>query len=313
MTIPTKDIKILWAKAAGRCSMPDCRKILVAEASNAVPSRNTIIGENCHIVGEKETSPRGESILNEDERNRYSNLILLCRNHHTIIDGDEAAWPVERLHLIKGDHEIWVETALTEGSDINEEWYSGLVNAITEKFQLLLWEGISDHALRGMLADTFVEGVSDISFYLFKAVYPGTKPELEDKIKNLATRANQYVKHFMSNAKFTDGNFYRGRKFYGEVYPNPNYHEDLLLYRRWEVKCTRLLFNLVSALNEYAEQVRESLNPNYFKIQGKFVVLDSMGVLDESLVFKTFIPQDYYPDEMLDRLEEDEENAEQIA
>ena len=87
MTINSKDIKILWAKAAGRCSMPDCRKILVTEASDDVPSKNTLIGENCHIIGEKDNSPRGESILSIEDRNRYPNLILLCRNHHLIRRG----------------------------------------------------------------------------------------------------------------------------------------------------------------------------------------------------------------------------------
>lgn len=311
MTINTKDIKILWAKAAGRCSMPDCRKILVADASDAVPSKNSLIGENCHIVGEKEAGPRGKSILSEDERNRYPNLILLCRNHHKIIDDDEKAWPVERLHLIKGEHEVWVESALTETSDINEEWYANLVNSITEKFNLLNWEVISDHALRGMLADCFVEGVSDVSLYLFKAIFPNKKPELEKAIINLVDRSKNYIDHFISNSKFSGGSFYRGRKFYKEIYPNPNYHTDLLVYRRWEVKCTRMLFNVVCALNEFADQVRKDINPDYFKMQGKFVVLDALGVLDEPLVFKTFMPDEYFADEILDRLKDDDKIAAQ--
>ena len=310
MTIPTKDIKILWAKAAGRCSMPDCRKVLVADASEAVPSKSTLIGENCHIIGEKDNSPRGKGMLNEDERNRYPNLILLCRIHHKIIDDDEKVWPIERLHLIKSNHEIWVETALTESSDVNEKWYSGLVNEITDKFDLLNWEGLSDYALRGMLADSFVEGVSDISLYLFKAVFPGIRPELENKIKNLVDRSKQYIDHFLGNSTFENGSFHRGRRFYKEVYPNPNYHDDLRAYNRWEVKCTHLLFNIVCALNEFAEQVRKEINPDYFKIQGKFVVLDAMGVLGDPFVSKTFLPEDYFPHEMLDRLKEDEDNAE---
>jgi hypothetical protein len=43
MSIPEKDLKILWGKAAGRCSMPDCREILVHEASEQVPSKNILI------------------------------------------------------------------------------------------------------------------------------------------------------------------------------------------------------------------------------------------------------------------------------
>ncbi len=311
MSINTKDIKILWAKAAGRCSMADCRKCLVAEASDAVPSKNILVGENCHIIGEKETSPRGKSVLTEDERNRYPNLILLCRNHHKIIDDDEHEWPVERLHQIKSDHEIWVETALTEEKDIDEEWYTLVINEITEKFELLSWEWLSDNALRGIVPASFIESVSDIDLYLFKAISPQKYPDLENAINNLMKRARQYTDHFTSNSYIDSHNCHRGRKFYKEVYPNPDYHSDLKKYRRWEVKCTRLLFNLTAVLNEYAEQVRKDINPNYFKLQGKFVVFDSMGVLNNMIPI-SFLPGEYYPDEILDQLQEDEESAEPV-
>ena len=50
MAISDKESKVLWGKAAGRCSMPDCRKELTLEKELA----NDIIlfGEMCHI-GEK--------------------------------------------------------------------------------------------------------------------------------------------------------------------------------------------------------------------------------------------------------------------
>lgn len=310
MGINTKDIKILWAKAAGRCSMPDCRKRLVANASDAVKSKNTLIGENCHIVGDKETSPRGKSILTEDERNRYPNLILLCRNHHKIIDDDEHGWPVERLHQVKTEHEIWVETALAERNDTDEEWYALVINEITEKFILLSWEGLSDNALRGIIHYSFIDGVTDIDLYLFKAIYPQKYPELEEAINNLVRRARQYTDHFTSNSYLDSHNCHRGRKFYKEVYPNPDYNSDLKKYKRWEVKCTRLLFNLTCALNEFAEQVRKNVNPDYFKLQGRFVVFDSMGVLN-SMLPGSFLPEEYFPDEVLEQLQEDEKNAEQ--
>jgi hypothetical protein len=59
MSISEKDQKILWGKAAGRCSMPDCLKKLVLEASKSIPSQNILFGMNCHIVAEAENGPRG--------------------------------------------------------------------------------------------------------------------------------------------------------------------------------------------------------------------------------------------------------------
>lgn len=57
--ISSKDLKLLWGRAAGRCSI--CRIELSQEkqfATEIFP-----IGEHAHIVAEQEKGPRGESIL----------------------------------------------------------------------------------------------------------------------------------------------------------------------------------------------------------------------------------------------------------
>lgn len=306
MSIYQKDIKILWAKAAGRCSMPECRQKLIAEASDSVPSNNILIGENCHIVGEKPGAARSTSTLVALDRDRYPNLILLCRNHHVQIDGDEKTWPIERLHQIKSDHEVWVESALTENVNHNDEWYQTIINSITDKLQLTKWDWISDNALRGILSADFVEGVIEIDLYLFKAIPPGLHPVLEGIIKNLIARSRTYVDHFTSNAAIDNNNHYRRITFYKNKTPNENYGSDLLAYRKWEVKCSRLLFNTVVALNEFANEVRKVINNKYFAIQGHFVVSDSMGVMGEPLVNKIFLPTGYFKDADLELLPEDQ-------
>ena len=77
--------------------MPDCRKKLTFD--KAEESGSVTFGEMCHIVGEKNsaTSPRGESKLPLEDRNEYSNLILLCSNCHKIIDKDEKKYTIEIL------------------------------------------------------------------------------------------------------------------------------------------------------------------------------------------------------------------------
>ena len=187
MAISQKDQKILWAKAAGRCCMSDCPAKLVLEASEKVPSQNILFGENCHIVAESEDGPRGESILTREERNRYPNLILLCSNHHTIIDQDPDSWPIERLHQIKSEHEIWVETQLTEATEEDFELnvYAELVNRTTEALMLSRWDSLSDHALRLLLYGDFVEGVDMFWIEVQKTIWPERFPELESSIISL--------------------------------------------------------------------------------------------------------------------------------
>ena len=172
MSIHDKDLKILWGKAAGRCSL--CKEKLVQEASKKVSSKKVLIGINCHIVAEEEGGPRGKSILTPEERNRYPNLILLCANHHIEIDQDPVKWPIEKLHQIKSDHEIWVDTQLTDvTADLATELYSDLVNRATDSLMLPYWDWVSDHAFRLLLSEQFVDGARGFWSKVQKTLWPG--------------------------------------------------------------------------------------------------------------------------------------------
>jgi hypothetical protein len=54
--------------------------------------------------------------LPKKERDRYNNLILLCPTHHTDIDKNSDDWPVDKLHIVKKDHENWVSEQLSAGN-----------------------------------------------------------------------------------------------------------------------------------------------------------------------------------------------------
>lgn len=113
MSIPDKDQKILWGRAANRCAFPACPKELVAEKTAFDPA--VVLGEMAHIVGEQPTAPRGISPLTPKERNQYANLILLCEEHHTLVDGQPNTYTVDHLHQLKADHERWVRETLSPG------------------------------------------------------------------------------------------------------------------------------------------------------------------------------------------------------
>ena len=296
MTIPAKDLKLLWGKAAGRCSMRECRKTL-HKASEGVASGDILIGENCHIVAESNgpKAPRGKSSLTPQERNRYPNLILLCRNHHTQIDTDPDAWPVEKLNQIKSDHEVWVETKLTCNSeDIASQLYSDFVNTITDSLLLDSWNAVSDCLVRMLLLKNFVDGGCLIEEKRHKTTWPGKYPELESAIKNLCDRSSQYIDHFMKNSELGNGDYYVEDLGWKREWRD-DYHDYLQKSIQWEKESTDLLFNLVVALNEYADSVRKFLNPKYFLFEGKFCIYDSFGVLN-SLSPAMFIPDEYIND-----------------
>jgi hypothetical protein len=106
MAITIQAAKMLWGRAAARCSMPSCRRDLIADET--MTDDPAIIGEMAHMVAEGAGGPRGDSPLTSEERDRYDNPILLCRHHHREVDAQPGTWPVDRLKKLKVEHEAWV-------------------------------------------------------------------------------------------------------------------------------------------------------------------------------------------------------------
>lgn len=112
MAIPIAQQRKLLQRSGNMCAFPDCRRLLTSEGSPDDPV--VVLGEIAHIVGESPDGPRGKSPLTLKQRNTYQNTILLCNQHHQLIDSDGAlaTYTVERLTAMKEDHEKWVERTL---------------------------------------------------------------------------------------------------------------------------------------------------------------------------------------------------------
>jgi hypothetical protein len=82
MSILDKDRKLLWGRSANRCSI--CKKELVVLKTEN--DDDSIIGEECHIISKRENGPRFRSNYDFNNADSYSNLLLLCRIHHKVID-----------------------------------------------------------------------------------------------------------------------------------------------------------------------------------------------------------------------------------
>ena len=297
MPVGEKDIKILWGRAMGRCSMPDCRKKLLVDASEHSPSRTTVVGDNCHIVGEKASSPRGHSALSPEDRDRYPNLILLCREHHKIIDDDHSAWPIERLHQIKGDHEVWVEgLVVSEEDDPIRQVYVDLANRATEELWLRRWLSVAEMVLADTLPIAFHDDARQFVIDVHRTVWPGTYPALEAECVNLADRVAAFLDTFEKCVAPYDGLLKLDRQRFGGARSTP---ESLAVHNTWQAACNRLLMNVTHALNVFAAQVRKDLQPTYFISEGKFFVYDSLGVMSD-LESRAYFPGGYDDDKQVD-------------
>src|SRR5947209_6952338 len=103
MGISARDARLLFQQSGNRCAFPTCTRTLTFPKSDKDGSIPT--SEIAHIVGESNNGPRGDHPMPLEERNRYENLILLCEEHHHVVDGQVATYPVEKLRQMKYDHE----------------------------------------------------------------------------------------------------------------------------------------------------------------------------------------------------------------
>jgi hypothetical protein len=89
-------IKTLFALSCNRCAFPACEEVL------ANPGWTEVKADIAHIKGAQPGSARHDPTMTGTDRDRYENLMLLCPNHHRLIDCLEPdQYPVSRLLEIK--------------------------------------------------------------------------------------------------------------------------------------------------------------------------------------------------------------------
>jgi hypothetical protein len=89
------DKKVVGWKCGNRCALPECRKVLIIDGIGHDPE--SIIGEIAHIKGENPGSARYDPTMTYPERNCQQNLIILCRDHHKMVDDQINTYTVEKL------------------------------------------------------------------------------------------------------------------------------------------------------------------------------------------------------------------------
>lgn len=134
MAISDHTRKLLWGKSGNLCSM--CRlELTMEENANDVHS---IIGDECHIISKSANGPRyqGENAQDLDE---YTNLILLCKNHHKEIDDLPDKYSVALLKALKRTHTEWIQQTLRSKSEAKTNNSSTVdYNATKDNTELLL-------------------------------------------------------------------------------------------------------------------------------------------------------------------------------
>lgn len=99
------DERQLFAQSAGTCLL--CSTDLFPRSP--VSKVSISIGELAHIIAHSDDGPRSSPAMKANERDGPENIVLLCPTCHTIVDKHPQDFPVEQLHLKKGQRKSAIE------------------------------------------------------------------------------------------------------------------------------------------------------------------------------------------------------------
>jgi hypothetical protein len=230
MSISLKTHKMLWGRSGGRCSMPDCRKLLVVDETET--DDPSIVGDEAHIVADKPDGPRGDSPLPSEDRDKFDNLILLCKIHHKIVDDQKNAYTVEGLRQIKKDHIEWFTKTgeYDEAKQRDVEVYATYIEKWSQLCNLNEWNNWTSWIFGGgqpqMQIATYNQ-LRDLVEHILSRIWPHRYEELESAFTNFRWVLNDFLDTFSKHiADRQDSEWLRTDKFYKNREYNPEYDEQ---------------------------------------------------------------------------------------
>lgn len=278
MGISLKTHKILWARSGNRCAI--CKNELIVDSANPADDPS-VIGDEAHIIARKEAFTRGDyEPLTPEQRDHYSNLILLCKIHHKQIDDQPAYYTVERLREIKSVHEGEVKATRSEADEKRQDddfIYSDYIDEWQRRADLDNWTSTCSW----LSADTptvpkaWYDNQKVFLIWIIGRIWPKRYPSLESALLNyksvLQDFLNTFDKHIDHEVKGAE--LLRTTKFYKiREYDEARYDALLAQYESHECLVNDLFFELTRAANYVCDKVRETLFSGYRIQEGALLI-----------------------------------------
>lgn len=279
MGISLKTHKILWGRSGGKCAI--CKNDLIISPTE-LSDDPSVTGDEAHIIARKESFTRGDyDSLSAEERDHYSNLILLCKVHHKQIDDQPAFFTVERLRQVKSEHEDEVKSQWTDADTKKQQdeiIYAAYIDEWEKKADLENWlntsswfSGADDLALR----KSWYQDQQEFRIWLLGRIWPRRYTSLESALINYGAVLQDFMNVFDKHADWVneaDG-FLRTRRFYkSEWVAQERYHQLLDAYNAHECLACDLFFELTRAANYICDRVRETIFPGYRLKEGVLLI-----------------------------------------
>ncbi|MEW5506014.1 hypothetical protein [Pseudomonas antarctica] len=180
------------------------------------------------------------------------------------------------------EHIVGESAKVTSSDQALTDFYEYLVRETTKKLHLTDWIRISENLIATGIDAHIIDDYSDFCGLVSKTSMPGIHSKLEESLLELSKRVELLVRHFTNSKHAFLSDDYRWWRqdlrwkktiIKDQIKLAALYDAD----NKWASDLFILHANVVVALNQFADSVRDVVAPGYFMRQ-KFVVSDSMGV-----------------------------------
>jgi hypothetical protein len=256
----------------------------------------SLIGEEAHIVARNLNGPRGESRLSSEQRDSYSNLILLCPTHHSIVDdlpNGPIEYPAERLQQIKASHEQWVMSLDSFNADdqsADEQW-AALIDALDRRMSWDSWT--EDMSLLfshdQLISVSTYERLKGACYWMLARIWPSGHTYLRDTIKTMMRVLDDLLVTFENHmaAWRDEDELYYTEKFYKVAYWNEEKSDALLAEWEWHTALVEdLCFELTRYGNLVASIARTEIDPNYRFENGALLIRYGVDIIWGDTVYR---------------------------
>lgn len=296
MPISVRDRKRLWGLSASRCAFPGCRQELIEETADGQGA--VLVGQEAHIVAESADGPRGQSDLTAQQRDLYQNLILLCSRHHTVVDNDASAYPVESLLAYKAEHELWVRAQLTISlaDQAILERYGEIIDEWAERALLdrwTVWSSEIANPVSPRMGSWVMEHLTDLGVWMLAIIWPDTLPELQRAFVNFHSVLIDFKTVFDEHADMMGENGAWLRAI--PARPHPRRDETLRDDRCHADLIVDLMLELTRAANHVCAMVRRHVDARFRLGEGALLM---SGAMQEQFLRPEYAPlelADLYP------------------
>lgn len=286
MSISLRDHKMLWGRAGGRCSVCRMQLTRVSEVGAA-----SVIGEEGHIVARKEDGPRGKSPLSAEERDSYSNLILLCPTHHAIIDdipNGPQDYPIGKLQQIKADHESWITTldSFNVEQQLADEQWAALADALDRRMSWNTWT--QDMSLLfshdQLLSEAVYERLTETRRWILGRIWPVGYVHLRTTIERMGIVLEDLLGKFDEHAtsyRASDDRMLCTSKFHKHLgYWDPERFNALIAeYEYHSALVEDLTFELTRYGNLIIDIICSEIDPTFRFEQGALLIRYGLDII----------------------------------